>query len=83
MKEAVAIEEGVLTMNAGRSQKNSHRWYCFEIFENSKAQQLHGTMPYFKSYQEATAAMVDKKSVAFYQVDILFHRGGLSYDKRE
>lgn len=73
IEASVALEPGVLSLNAVSLKDSPHKIRILEVYANQAAYEAHLQTPHFLKYKNGTAGMV--KSLTLIDVDPIIMRG--------
>ncbi len=73
IEASVALEPGVLSLNAVSLKDRPHKIRILEVYANQAAYEAHLQTPHFLKYKNGTAGMV--KSLTLIDVDPIIMRG--------
>ncbi|WP_158682816.1 putative quinol monooxygenase [Lactobacillus sp. CBA3606] len=82
MKQAMAVEAGVLIMYAARVTAEPTKWVFFEVYQSPQAYDDHCQTAHFKHYIAATKAAVLNKTMQVLTPDVLVHQGGWQFENK-
>ncbi|AVK61217.1 antibiotic biosynthesis monooxygenase [Lactobacillus sp. CBA3605] len=82
MKQAMAVEPGVLIMYAARITTAPTKWVFFEVYQSPQAYDDHCQTAHFKQYLATTKAAVLTKTMQVLTPDVLVHQGGMFFENK-